>query len=281
MSMMGTLAKMAIGVAIAKGASSMMKGAQGSAGTGGLFGGANSPQGQASSGGGLGGMLGGILGGGGQAQQAGAGGGLGGLLESLSGGSSGAQAGGGSLDSLLSGQGGALGGLMESMAGGKAVAGGMLGGLLGGAGAQEKSGGSFGDLLNQALSGQGEPQQEPTQAQNAAAALMLRAMIQAAKSDGKIDEAERSKLLDNLGDVSPEEREFVQNEMQAPVDVAGLANQVPKGLEQQVYTMSVMAIDLDNQNEAKYLDALAQNLSINHQSVNAIHQQLGVPTLYT
>lgn len=281
MSMMGTLAKMAIGVAVAKGASSMLKGAQGNSGaSGGLFGG----QQQASSGGGLQDMLGSMLGGG--QSGGGASGGLGGLLEGLAGG--GSQSSGGGLDSLLGGQGGALGGIMESLTGGKAAAGGaagglggLVGGLLGGAGgAQEKPGGSFGDLLNQALAGGGEPKVAPTQAQNAAAALMLRAMIQAAKSDGKIDQAERAKLLDNLGDVSPEERDFVQQEMQAPVDVAGLARQVPKGLEQQVYTMSVMAIDLDNQNEARYLDELARGMGIDQRNVNAIHQQLGVPALY-
>jgi uncharacterized membrane protein YebE (DUF533 family) len=44
--------------------------------------------------------------------------------------------------------------------------------------------------------------------------------------------------------------------------------------------MSVMGIDLDSKREAEYLHALAQGLGIDHQSVNAIHQKLGVPTLY-
>jgi uncharacterized membrane protein YebE (DUF533 family) len=109
---------------------------------------------------------------------------------------------------------------------------------------------------------------------------MLRAMIQAAKSDGRIDAAEQRKLLGNLGDVSAEERRFVEAEMQAPVDVAGLARQVPRGLEPQVYTMSVMAIDLDNRNEAQYLHQFASALGLDAARVNQIHARLGVPQLY-
>ena len=68
--------------------------------------------------------------------------------------------------------------------------------------------------------------------------------------------------------------------MAAPVDVDGLVDQVPHGMEQQVYLMSLMTIDLDNNNEAQYLHQLATGLELEHASVNAIHEQLGVPTLY-
>jgi uncharacterized membrane protein YebE (DUF533 family) len=44
--------------------------------------------------------------------------------------------------------------------------------------------------------------------------------------------------------------------------------------------MSVMAIDLDNQSEANYLNELAEGLGIGQAQVNAIHAQLGVPALY-
>ncbi|SPH24806.1 hypothetical protein DEA8626_03839 [Defluviimonas aquaemixtae] len=60
---------------------------------------------------------------------------------------------------------------------------------------------------------------------------MLSAIIQAAKSDGKIDAAEQKKLLGNLGSVSAEEWRFVESELSKPIDVQGLARQVPRGLE--------------------------------------------------
>ncbi|MEZ5772528.1 MAG: DUF533 domain-containing protein, partial [Defluviimonas denitrificans] len=107
------------------------------------------------------------------------------------------------------------------------------------------------------------------------------AMIQAAKSDGKIDAEEQRKLMGNLGDVTPDEKRFVEAAIRAPIDVQGLARQVPKGLEAQVYTMSLMAIDLDNRNEATYLHQLATALGIDQRHVNAIHAQLGAPALYS
>lgn len=277
MSLMGTLAKVAIGVALAKGAGKMMQGggsaSQGSSNNGGgLLGGASS---QATQGGGLEDALRGMLGGGGQQAGAGAGG-LGGLLESLTGGQTGSQQAGapsGGLNDLLGGLAGGAGG---------AGLGGLLGGLMGAAkGGAGSAGGGFGDMLNQALANDAEPEATPSQEQEVAAGLMLSAMIQAAKSDGKIDAAEEQKLLGRLGDVSPEERAFVQAEMQKPVDVDALAREVPRGLEAQVYAMSVMGIDLDSQAEAQYLHALASALGVDQTGVNHIHEQLGVQPLYS
>jgi uncharacterized membrane protein YebE (DUF533 family) len=330
MSLVGTLAKVAIGVAIAKGVGNMMQqGSAGaatpkprSAGTGGLFGAENSPRtANAGSSGGLEEIMKSVLGGapanagttgraaggaaaGGAAgglgglleQLAGAGGtgtaaqgGIGGLLEQLAGGKTGtAGAGGagglGDLLGQLTGQMGGQPGTSTSSAGaGAGGLGDLLGGLLGGAaaGGAASNGKSFGDILNASLQNGGEPPVPPTPTQEAAAALLLRAMIQAAKSDGSIDAAEKAKIMQNLKDATPAEIKFVNALVAAPVDVQALVRDVPRGLGPQVYTMSVMAIDLDNQKEANYLHALAQGLGINQQQVNAIHAQLGVPALYT
>ena len=126
----------------------------------------------------------------------------------------------------------------------------------------------------------GEPEIAPTPEQNAVAGLMLRAMIQAAKADGKIDDSEKQRLLGQVGDLDESEKQFIREQMAAPVDVQGLAREVPKGLEQQVYLMSLMSIDFDNQNEARYLNDLAQAMGISREQVNAIHQQVGVQSLY-
>jgi len=282
MSLMKTLAKVAVGVAVAKGAKSMMgRGGGAGGGLGGLlgglaggtgaaggsspFGGANSPAG------GLQDMLGGLLGGGGGASTAGAGGmpgGLGGLLEQLGG------AGGG-------GAGGGLGGLLGGLAG-AAGAGGLLGGATGAVQKRPQSNDhDFGAVLNSQFDATPEPAIEPSQDQEAAAGLMLAAMIQAAKSDGQFDEAEKAKLLDQLGDVDQEEAAFVQAQLQAPVDVEALVRETPKGLEGQMYAMSLLGIDLDTQQEAQYLHKLAQGYGMQPAQVNDIHKQMGVPSLYT
>ncbi|MDF1726645.1 MAG: tellurite resistance TerB family protein [Sulfitobacter sp.] len=274
MSLMKTLAKVAIGVAVAKGAQSMMRGSQRSGGgtggglgglLGGLAGGGATRTGGA--GGGLEDMLGGLLGGAGAAGK----GGLGGLLEQLGGsGGAGGSAGGGGLGGLLGGLAGAAG------------AGGLLSGITDSMQQRPpKNDASFGEVLNSQFDATPEPAIEPSQDQEAAAALMLAAMIQAAKSDGTFDEGEREKLLSQLGEVDAQEAAFVRAQMQAPVDIDGLVRQTPEGMGAQVYAMSLLAIDLDTQDEAQYLHKLAQAYGMTPGQVNEIHDQMGVPSLYT
>ncbi|KEJ89577.1 tellurite resistance TerB family protein [Sulfitobacter donghicola] len=275
MSLMKTLAKVAVGVAVAKGAGAMMK---------------RSQQGGTSQAGGLGGLLGGLAGGAGAAGTAGAGGlqdMLGGLL---GGGTAGGAVGNGGLGGLLESLGGAqggtaaqggLGGLLGGLAG-AAGAGGLLGSLGGAMGAAPaETNESFGAVLNSQFDQTPEPAITPSQDQEAAAALMLSAMIQAAKSDGTFDESEKEKLLGQLGEVDAEEAAFVQAQLQAPVDIDALVAQTPEGMGQQTYAMSVMAIDLDSQAEAQYLHKLATAYGLQPAQVNDIHAQLGVPSLYT
>ncbi|MEP4198080.1 MAG: DUF533 domain-containing protein [Aliishimia sp.] len=286
MSLMSTLAKVAVGVAVAKGAQSMMRGTQGGSGGGlgdmlaSMTGGAGGAGGLAgalgsltggstgSSGGGLENMLGSLLGGGSQGGSVEAGG-LGGLLENLGGSQS-----SGGLQGMLTGLAGAAGG------GGLGA---MLGGLTGGASNQQGSNdNSFGAVLNSQFDETPQEAIEPSPDHEAAAALMLRAMIQATKADGELDAGEQAKLIDRLGgDVDNEEAAFVQAELKRPLDVDGLVNETPNGLGPQVYAMSVLGIDLDSQAEAKYLHQLAQGYGLDATTVNNIHSQLGVPSLYS
>lgn len=254
MSLVGTLAKVAVGAMVAKGVSGALRG-----------GGA---------GGGLGGLLGGLTGGAG-------GGGLGGMLGGQQGGQQGGQAGGGlagGLGGLLSGQqqggqqqtgaaAGGLGGLLESLGGAQA----------GQQAPQQPQQGGFGDLFNNALAGQ-EPQPDPAAEQQAE--VMLRAMLMAARADGQIDAAEQEKITGNLGEIGEEEANFIRNEMANPTSLEAFIPTIPAGMEQQVYLMSLLAIDLDTQEEAQYLDKLAKSLNIDQATSNAIHAKLGAPALY-
>lgn len=288
MSLMGTLAKVAIGVAVAKGVSTLAKGSSGASSAG--------------AGGGLADMMGGLLGG---AASGGSGrsakGGLGDLLDELGGAAQGgasrttrrrstaAQPDLGALLGQLTGaaKGGAasggglnggLGDILGSLAGAGAAGGlgGLLGGMLGGG----ATAGGLGASLNSAFANRGEPDTPPAAAQELAAAVLLKAMIQAAKADGQIDAGEQARLVERLGDISEAEKAFVQQELAAPVDVEALVAQVPEGLEAQAYTMSLMAIDLDSQPEAQYLHQFASALGLEPVEVNHIHDRLGVAKLY-
>ena len=284
MSLTGKLAKIAIGIAVAKGVKKMMGGGkqQTSGGLGGLLGGltGSGNRGQA---GGLGsilgqlgqasgnqGGLGGLLGQLGKTQ-GGQAGGLGGLLGGLA-----SAAGGGSSQSGL---GGVLGGLLSGGSQ-QSQPGGGLGGLLGSLSQGTNSDGGLGSLLNQAMDNVGEPDTQPSDEDEAAAGVLLSAMLQAAKADGQIDAEEQKAIMEHLSDATPEEMQFIQQQMDAPVNPQGLANQIPNGMQQQAYAMSLLAIDLDNQNEAQYLDQFAKALSLDAQTVNAIHSQMEEPALY-
>ncbi len=265
MSLVGTLAKVAIGVAAAKGlshvfAQSGRPGSMNMADAGGGPLGSGQAGGHSQPSGGLGSLL---------EQLARGMGGNGGAAPSTG---TSAPAGGGGLDALVKGLTEAMSGGAPSQAPSQASS---------RAPSSEPSGGSFADVLNQSFQRQGEPQVSPTSQQDAAAGLMLRAMLQAAKCDGRIDEGEKQKILKALGNASPEEMAFVNRELSSPVDVQGLARQVPKGMENQIYAVSAMGIDLDSQEEASYLASLASALGMGAQQANAIHAQLGIPARFS
>lgn len=195
------------------------------------------------------------------------------------------------LDELLSGRGrtrtgeAAEGGLSGGLGG--LLAGTGLGGLLDGltapkdtAAAPADRGGSFGRVLNSQFDSTDEPPAAPSAEQEEGAAVMLATMIQAARADGHMDEDERKRIMDNLGDLDGSEQAFVQNQMTAPVDAAALGRSAPKGLGPQVYAMALLAIDLDNNAEAKFLDELATSLGLGRDQVNGIHDRLNQPALY-
>lgn len=120
-----------------------------------------------------------------------------------------------------------------------------------------------------------------THAAEDAAALMLRAMIQAAKADGDIDATERARIIESVGaDAGADELDFVKAQLDAPLDVAALASATPEAQILQVYTASLMSIRVDTPPEVLYLDGLAQALGLDQRVINALHQQLGVVPLY-
>ena len=113
-------------------------------------------------------------------------------------------------------------------------------------------------------------------AMEANAKLMIRAMIQAAKADGEIDAEEQKKILDHLGELGPEERAFVEAEIRKPVDIMGLAQDTGDAMKAQVYAMSLMAIRVDKASEAAYLDGLARALGLTAETRAMVHKAMGL-----
>ena len=201
--------------------------------------------------------------------------------------------------------GGMLGGSQQRGAAGSAGGlGDLLGGLLGGglqsasAGSTAPSGGGgLGALIGMAMQQFGAAQQgnAPQVRQQLAAQLpsefdfnqieqqaevLVRAMINSAKADGHVDQSEQERIVGQLGDVTQDEVDFVRRELAAPLDAQAFIRSVPRGMEQQVYTMSLMGIDLDTNQEAQYLHQLAQGLGLDADACNQIHDRLGAPKIY-
>lgn len=172
------------------------------------------------------------------------------------------------------------------------ASGGGLGGALGG--------GGLGDLLGKALKelgrAQGGPQQAPGAGNNSPfgqtpqqapqisqtdqSAVYIRAMIQAGLSDGRLDEQEQQAIVQKVGNMGQEEQNFIRSEMAKGLDVNAFIQTVPRGIEEEVYAVSLMAIQLDNRQEAQFLDSVAKGLRITQEQSNAIHDRFGVQRLY-
>jgi len=175
------------------------------------------------------------------------------------------------------------GGLLGSLLRGGALTS-ILGGMFGGGGG---SGGSLGSILDSVRGegGNGGPSaaavsnDDPERA-NEDATILIRAMINAAKADGQIDQSEIDNIVGRLGEIDKNEAAFLKQELAAPLDVEDFCRDVSPNMAQQAYAFSVMGMKLDTQHEARYLGAVAQGLSLDPQICNGIHEKLGVPKIF-
>lgn len=114
------------------------------------------------------------------------------------------------------------------------------------------------------------------------AVLLIRGMIAAAYADGRLDETERSRIMEKLETVGldDEERRFILAELGTPADLDGIISAVnTPALAQQVYIASLLAIDVDTDAERAYLKDLARRLYLSDAIVQRIHGELGVALL--
>ncbi|WP_415767239.1 tellurite resistance TerB family protein [Pseudomonas sp. ZB1P45] len=208
-------------------------------------------------------------------------GGLGGLLGGLLGGGAGSSAGGGGLGGLL---GGLLGG------------GSAMGGSTQTRSTQTRSGGgtnyaalaSLGMMAFQAYqawqrSQASAPQQAPRtvdllsgpEVEDHSHAI-LRALIAAAKADGRIDDAEKQMISTEIGRHTddPELQQWLDDEVARPLDAADVAQSATdSGMAAEMYLASVMLVDDQQDAERSYLDELAAALSIDPELQVHLEQQ--------
>lgn len=206
------------------------------------------------------------------------------------------------------GLGGLLGGLLNSSgsSNGGASAGGGLGGLLGGLGGllggapasgtqQTRSGGmnyaalaSLGMAAFQAYQAwQRQQASAPQQAiqtvdqlegekAEAHSHALLRALIAAAKADGRIDDNEEQMISTEMGRHTdePQLKQWLNDEVAKPLNAADFAEYAADpGLASEIYLASVMLVDDQQDEERGYLDELAAQLQLEPELQLHLEQQ--------
>jgi uncharacterized membrane protein YebE (DUF533 family) len=119
----------------------------------------------------------------------------------------------------------------------------------------------------------GWPSESDESWQNEQALVMVRAMLNAAKADGEISPEEQRGILKEFDSSTPDALKFLREEIARPLDVREFAWSVPIGMEQQVYAMSLLAINVDARAEKEYLDELAHALRLPDQVCEQIHER--------
>jgi len=107
---------------------------------------------------------------------------------------------------------------------------------------------------------------------------LVRAMIAAAKADGRIDAGEKEAIFARLEtmNLSADEKAWVFDELSTPLDinaVAARANTPEHAAE--IYAASLVAITADTASERAYLDALAGKLRLDPALIAEIHKAAG------
>jgi uncharacterized membrane protein YebE (DUF533 family) len=123
-----------------------------------------------------------------------------------------------------------------------------------------------------------ENSQEEEQLQSVAA-LMVKAMINAAKADGRVDEKEIGRIVGNAKNdgIAAEAEQLLDSELRKPLDTDNIVRAVSNPqVAAQVYAASLMAIDLDTADEKNYLAELARKLRLDDNVVRKLHSAVGV-----
>jgi uncharacterized membrane protein YebE (DUF533 family) len=111
------------------------------------------------------------------------------------------------------------------------------------------------------------------------ALLLIRAMIAAANADGQIDSQERKAILGRLAEagLGDEDRDFVLKELETPSSVEDILSAADSPeLARHIYAVSLLAIDVDTQDEKDYLHYLQLRLGLDDRVVAETNRQLGL-----
>jgi len=221
---------------------------------------------------------------------------MGSLSQMMGGGGSGqaTKAGAGGLGGMLGDVLGSLGNNKAALGGLGALAGALLGGgksasrgAVGGGGLAMLASLAF-SALKKAGQAPGKPphallEPQTPQEQQALeddAEIIVKAMINAAKADGKIDQQEIEKIVGKLDDdgLTKEEKTFFVSEANKPLDLNGVVASAggQADMAAQIYAASLLAIEVDTRAEQQYMQQLSSGLGLHPQVASHIERTLGM-----
>ncbi len=122
-----------------------------------------------------------------------------------------------------------------------------------------------------------DPQTDPDLTQRAD--LILEAMVNAAKADGRLDQQELERIQGKMAEdgVDQAEVEQLRQLAQAPLDFDGMVARIhDPQTAAEVYAASALAITIDTEAERNYLAALAERTGLDQPTVARLHQMLGI-----
>ncbi len=122
-------------------------------------------------------------------------------------------------------------------------------------------------------------EQEQEKVQNIAL-LILKAMINAAKADGQVDQEEMERITGRMqeGGAQEDELAFLRQELASPMDMDSIVGAAGGNLQvaAQIYAASLLAIKADTPAEQAYIQELGEKLGLVEGARGEIHKMLGV-----
>jgi uncharacterized membrane protein YebE (DUF533 family) len=121
------------------------------------------------------------------------------------------------------------------------------------------------------------PAKEDSAGQEALGLTLVRSMIAAARSDGRLDAQESQAIfqrIETLG-LDPESQSLLVAEMGRPVDMDAIVNSATSPeVAAEIYIASLLAIDVDTAAEKSYLAMLAARLNIPPDLASELRRQV-------
>ncbi len=136
---------------------------------------------------------------------------------------------------------------------------------------------------NELMAGMREPvTPEEIQEVDSMILLILRAMINAAKADGHIDAEEMDKIVGKAKEngLSEDEQRFIMEEINKPLNTEALVADISDPqVAAQIYSASLLAINVDSDLEKAYLKDLANSLGLSQNVMTYLHTSVGIKTI--